>query len=159
MGSPGKPYRTFTVSGFEILVGKGDAENDSLTFEVAEPQDVWFHVGGVPGSHVILRNPEGLPDLPKEVVRRAATLFGDEDCVVLPDRRLSFRSLERVGKFAIILIASTIVVFSSGCTSIPEYIRNPLHIGGAGIAGYQMLDQLLADERSHGGLFHQVLNQ
>jgi predicted ribosome quality control (RQC) complex YloA/Tae2 family protein len=74
VGSPGKPYRTFTVSGFEILVGKGDAENDSLTFEVAEPQDVWFHVGGVPGSHVILRNPEGLPDLPKEVVRRAAEL-------------------------------------------------------------------------------------
>ena len=25
------------VEGFEVLVGKGDAENDALTFEVADP--------------------------------------------------------------------------------------------------------------------------
>jgi NodT family efflux transporter outer membrane factor (OMF) lipoprotein len=37
--------------------------------------------------------------------------------------------MERVGKFAIILIASTILVFSSGCTSIPEYIRNGFKVG------------------------------
>jgi NodT family efflux transporter outer membrane factor (OMF) lipoprotein len=42
---------------------------------------------------------------------------------------LSSRSLERVGKFAIILIASTILVFSSGCTSIPEYIHNGFKVG------------------------------
>ncbi len=43
------------------------------------------------------------PDLPyrptmPEVVRRAATLFGDEDCVVLPDRRMSFRSMESASR-------------------------------------------------------------
>jgi acyl-CoA synthetase (AMP-forming)/AMP-acid ligase II len=33
-----------------------------------------------------------------EVVERAATLFGDADCVVLPDRRMSFRSMESASR-------------------------------------------------------------
>jgi predicted ribosome quality control (RQC) complex YloA/Tae2 family protein len=75
MGSKGKPYRTVVVDGFEVLVGKGDAENDRLTFEVAEPQDLWLHVaGGVPGSHVVVRNPDQLFELPRPVIQRAAEL-------------------------------------------------------------------------------------
>ncbi|TMA31930.1 MAG: DUF814 domain-containing protein, partial [Deltaproteobacteria bacterium] len=65
MGSKGKPYRTIVVEGFEILVGKGDAENDVLTFDVAAPEDLWLHVGGgISGSHVVVRNPEKHADLP-----------------------------------------------------------------------------------------------
>jgi predicted ribosome quality control (RQC) complex YloA/Tae2 family protein len=63
------------VEGFEVLVGRSDSENDFLTFEVAEPHDLWLHVGGgVPGSHVIVRNPEGLAELPPSVVTGAAAL-------------------------------------------------------------------------------------
>jgi predicted ribosome quality control (RQC) complex YloA/Tae2 family protein len=63
------------VGGFEVLVGRGDSENDLLTFEVAEPHDLWLHVGGgVPGSHVIVRNPERLAELPRSVVTGAAAL-------------------------------------------------------------------------------------
>jgi len=63
------------VEGFEVLVGRGDEENDYLTFEVAAPQDLWLHVGGgTAGSHVVVRNPEGLAELPDVVVRRAAEL-------------------------------------------------------------------------------------
>jgi len=63
------------VDGYEILIGKGDAENDELTFAVAAPEDFWLHVaGGVPGSHVVVRNPEKLDALPREVVERAAEL-------------------------------------------------------------------------------------
>jgi predicted ribosome quality control (RQC) complex YloA/Tae2 family protein len=58
-----------------VLVGRGDAENDVLTFEVAEPEDFWLHVaGGVPGSHVVVRNPEKLAALPAPVAEAAATL-------------------------------------------------------------------------------------
>ena len=32
MGSKGRGYRTETVEGFEVLVGKGDADNDALTY-------------------------------------------------------------------------------------------------------------------------------
>jgi predicted ribosome quality control (RQC) complex YloA/Tae2 family protein len=72
VGSKGRPYRTIVVGGFEILVGRGDEDNDVLTFEVAEPHDLWLHVaGGTPGSHVVVRNP-GRGEVPREVVEAAA---------------------------------------------------------------------------------------
>lgn len=55
-------------------MGKGDADNDRLTFGLAEPLDFWLHVAGVPGSHVIVRNPERLPELPRDVLAAAAQL-------------------------------------------------------------------------------------
>jgi len=75
MSSKGKPYRRVVVDGFEVLIGKGDAENDVLTFEVAEPRDLWMHVGGgIAGSHVVVRVPEDNVDVPRAVVERAAAL-------------------------------------------------------------------------------------
>ena len=74
MASKGQGHRALDVLGFEVLVGKGDAENDQLTFGVAEPHDLWLHVAGPAGSHVIVRNPEKLEDLPREVIQRAAEL-------------------------------------------------------------------------------------
>lgn len=72
MTSKGRPYRSVTVEGFEVLIGKGARENDALTLRVARAGDTWLHVGGgTPGSHVVIKNPERLP-LPLEVLRRAA---------------------------------------------------------------------------------------
>jgi len=74
-GSKGRGHRSVEVEGFEVLVGKGARENDRLTFRVAEPGDFWLHVaGGMPGSHVVVRNPDGLAELPRTVLRRAAEL-------------------------------------------------------------------------------------
>ncbi len=75
MASKGRRYRTVVVEGYEVLIGKGDADNDELTFALAAPEDFWLHVaGGVPGSHVVVRNPEKLDTLPRAVVERAAAL-------------------------------------------------------------------------------------
>jgi predicted ribosome quality control (RQC) complex YloA/Tae2 family protein len=74
VGSRGRGYRSFEVEGFEILVGKGDAENDRLTYGIAEPRDFWLHVAGPAGSHVVVRNPEGRDELPRSVLERAAEL-------------------------------------------------------------------------------------
>ena len=75
MSSKGRPYRSVRVEGFDVLIGRGDEENDHLTFEVAAPEDLWLHVGGgVAGSHVVVRNPDGLEVLPPAVVERAAEL-------------------------------------------------------------------------------------
>jgi predicted ribosome quality control (RQC) complex YloA/Tae2 family protein len=75
VSSKGRPYRTVRVEGFDVLIGRGDEENDHLTFEVAAPEDLWLHVGGgVAGSHVVVRNPDGLEVLPPAVVERAAEL-------------------------------------------------------------------------------------
>ena len=74
MASKGRPYRSVVIEGFEVLIGRGDAENDELTFRVAERRDLWLHVaGGTPGSHVVIRNPEEL-EVPKSVVEKAAQL-------------------------------------------------------------------------------------
>ncbi len=72
MASKGRAYRTVEVEGFEVFVGKAASDNDYLTFKVAKPQDLWLHVNGVPGSHVVVRNPDKLPDIPKPVIERAA---------------------------------------------------------------------------------------
>ncbi len=77
MSGKGKSYRRVVVDGFEILIGKGDRENDVLTFEIAEPRDLWMHVGGgVAGSHVVVRVPEEGADVPRAIVERAAALSG-----------------------------------------------------------------------------------
>lgn len=62
------------VEGFCILVGKGDAENDALTFGVADPHDFWMHVAGPSGSHVVVRNPDKIEELPRPVLEAAASL-------------------------------------------------------------------------------------
>jgi predicted ribosome quality control (RQC) complex YloA/Tae2 family protein len=74
VASKGRPYRRLEVEGFEVLVGKGDAENDRLTFEIADPRDWWLHVAGHSGSHVVVRNPDELAALPRPVLERAAEL-------------------------------------------------------------------------------------
>ena len=74
MASKGRGFRAETIEGFEVLVGKGDAENDRLTFGVAEPHDLWLHVAGPAGSHVVIRNPDRLDELTRAVIERAAEL-------------------------------------------------------------------------------------
>jgi hypothetical protein len=70
----GRAFRSVRVEGFEVLIGKGDADNDQLTFKVAEPMDLWLHVANVPGSHVVVRNPERIAELPRALIERAAEL-------------------------------------------------------------------------------------
>ena len=59
--------------GHRVLAGKTDADNDRLSLKVAGPNDWWFHVRGMPGSHVILRVVEGqMPD--RSTLNRAAAV-------------------------------------------------------------------------------------
>jgi predicted ribosome quality control (RQC) complex YloA/Tae2 family protein len=74
VASKGRPYRAVWVDGFEVLIGRGDEQNDRLTFEAAAPHDLWLHVAGHAGSHVVIRNPERLTELPRHVIERAAAL-------------------------------------------------------------------------------------
>jgi len=70
----GRAFRSVMVEGFEVLIGKGDADNDQLTLKVAAPHDLWLHVASVPGSHVVVRNPERIAELPRALIERAAEL-------------------------------------------------------------------------------------
>ncbi|MBQ8351213.1 MAG: NFACT family protein [Clostridia bacterium] len=49
-----RPREFTTASGYRLLCGRNNLQNEQLTFRVAEKEDLWFHAKGVPGSHVIL---------------------------------------------------------------------------------------------------------
>ncbi len=67
------PRRYRTASGLEIWVGRSDEANDHLTTRLARGKDLFFHLAGAPGSHVILRT-EGRDDPPGEAVLDACEL-------------------------------------------------------------------------------------
>jgi predicted ribosome quality control (RQC) complex YloA/Tae2 family protein len=69
-----KRFRTLQIEGRDVLVGKGARENDELTFDVAGPEDFWFHVADYSGSHVVVRNPSKDRDLDESVLVKAAQL-------------------------------------------------------------------------------------
>ncbi len=53
--APRLPYREFIAkTGRPIRVGRGARDNHSLTFQHAAPHDVWLHVRGFSGSHVVM---------------------------------------------------------------------------------------------------------
>lgn len=67
------PRRYRTEGDLEIWVGRSDAGNDFLTTKLARGRDLFFHLDGAPGSHVILRS-EGRSDPPSEAVLDACEL-------------------------------------------------------------------------------------
>lgn len=67
------PYWRFRGrSGAEIWVGRSAEDNDRLTFRKARGNDVWLHVRGRPGAHVVIPVRPHPPDL--ETLLDAAVL-------------------------------------------------------------------------------------
>jgi predicted ribosome quality control (RQC) complex YloA/Tae2 family protein len=67
------PYRSYELGGgWEAWVGRSNADNDVLTHRLARPHDLWFHVHGASGSHVILRRSDGARGEPPASVVQAA---------------------------------------------------------------------------------------
>ncbi len=66
-------HRYTTPSGFELLIGRNNRQNDYLSFRLAGDYDLWFHTQEIPGSHVLMRLPPGM--VPEESdLQRAADL-------------------------------------------------------------------------------------
>ncbi len=68
-----EPFRKVLYRGWEVLVGKSASGNDYVTTKLARPDDLWLHAEGMPGSHVLVRNP-GHADIPQDVFMKAAAL-------------------------------------------------------------------------------------
>lgn len=62
-----------TANGSRIYVGRTPIENAELTFRLARPDDLWFHVQNQPGAHVILQRSDR-SDPPHEDLLTAASL-------------------------------------------------------------------------------------
>jgi predicted ribosome quality control (RQC) complex YloA/Tae2 family protein len=70
-GRPEGPRR-FEIDGFLVLVGRNARQNDDITFKQAGPTDLWLHVRGMPGAHVIIKR--GKREVPERVIEYAAVL-------------------------------------------------------------------------------------
>ncbi|WP_088816255.1 MULTISPECIES: NFACT RNA binding domain-containing protein [Listeria] len=46
-----------STSGLPILVGKNNKQNEYLTNKLAKNNELWFHVKDLPGSHVVIQDP------------------------------------------------------------------------------------------------------
>ncbi len=76
----GKPdetslFRKFVLSDkYEVWVGKDSKSNDLLTTKHSAPNDLWFHVRGASGSHTVLKISNKKDDVPKEIIKKAASI-------------------------------------------------------------------------------------
>ncbi|MCL2627542.1 MAG: NFACT family protein [Oscillospiraceae bacterium] len=57
-----KPNSFVSSSGFQILAGKNNIQNDKLTFKEAAKTDIWLHAQKIHGAHVIIRLDGKAPD-------------------------------------------------------------------------------------------------
>lgn len=57
--------------GHTLFVGRTGRQNDTVTFDIANPGDLWFHARDMPGAHVILR---ASGDVDDNAVETAASL-------------------------------------------------------------------------------------
>jgi predicted ribosome quality control (RQC) complex YloA/Tae2 family protein len=67
------PKRYKTEDGLEIWVGRSDEGNDYLSTRMARGNDLFFHLDGYPGSHVVLRT-EGKAEAPPNSILDACEL-------------------------------------------------------------------------------------
>ena len=66
-------FEIHNIDGFQIYVGKNNIQNDYITHKLAGPNDIWFHTQKIHGSHVLLKNPDGL-DITEDILFKCACL-------------------------------------------------------------------------------------
>ncbi len=59
---------------YYVFVGKDSRNNDLLTSKFAKQNDYWFHARSVPGSHVVLRVDNNKEAVPKNILKKTASL-------------------------------------------------------------------------------------
>jgi predicted ribosome quality control (RQC) complex YloA/Tae2 family protein len=64
---------TKSSDGWLIYIGRNRIENDVLLSKLAQPHDIWLHVQGQEGAHVLIKNPNK-QDPPGSTLREAAQL-------------------------------------------------------------------------------------
>lgn len=69
---PRAPLRFVSSTGYEILIGRSNTQNDELTHKTARRTDIWLHTQKVHGSHVIIRAHDTQPDA--QTIAEAASL-------------------------------------------------------------------------------------
>lgn len=72
----GKPRMLSVTSsdGWTIYVGRNRHENDQLLSKLAQPNDIWLHILGSGGAHVLIRVPASKQEPPLNTLKEAAQI-------------------------------------------------------------------------------------
>lgn len=67
-------FRQKLGKDFELCAGTNATANEYVTFQLAQPEDLWFHARDLPGSHVVLRRLRRGAEVTPELLLQAAQL-------------------------------------------------------------------------------------
>lgn len=68
-------FRHYIIDGkYNLYVGKDSRNNDQLTTKFAKQNDFWFHARAVSGSHAVLRVENTKEVVPKNILKKAASI-------------------------------------------------------------------------------------
>lgn len=72
-----RPRRYNLDSGAFVWIGRTGRQNDAVTFDIGQQDDLWLHARDMPGGHVILRPPPGskAPDGDIEIAAALAAYY------------------------------------------------------------------------------------
>lgn len=90
-----KPESFQTSDGTEVLVGKNNLQNDRLSFKIANKNDIWLHVQGMPGSHVVIRDAHPSEESLLEAAQLAAYFSKGRDSDHVPVQYLPVKRLHK----------------------------------------------------------------
>ncbi len=72
---PESNFRRFLIDNkYHLFVGKNSKNNEELTTKFAKQNDLWFHARSVSGSHVVLRIENIKEQVPKNIIKKAASI-------------------------------------------------------------------------------------
>jgi len=74
--------RRLVIDGFTVYVGRNVRQNEEVTFKLAKPNDLWLHMRGQPGPHVIIKS--GDREVPEHVIEQAARLALSDSTMTAP---------------------------------------------------------------------------
>jgi len=104
----------YTVDGWLVWAGRNARDNDVLSLRIARNDDWWFHLRGMPGSHVVLFVRDGI-EPPKDVVKKAAAIAAyhskqrNAGTVAVTATRARFVSKPRGAKAGLVSIRKEVV--------------------------------------------------
>lgn len=64
--------KTLNIDGFVVYLGRDAKSNDHLTFNMSDPDDIWMHTKGVPGSHMLILVRDKIPT--PETIKKVAEI-------------------------------------------------------------------------------------
>ena len=71
---PSKPHEATSPSGFKLLWGRNNRQNDEISTKILKKGDLWFHVHNAPGAHVVMKVDNSGVGAPEEDLYYAAAI-------------------------------------------------------------------------------------